>query len=83
MDREPAPADFEEEELKIISDLLWRPHSQNYIDFTNPAHVLNVYLLRADLEDARVEDPQCIYGAAGRILNTLEFYEKRAELSSL
>lgn len=83
LDREPAPADFEEEELKIISDLLWRPHSQNYIDFTNPAHVLNVYLLRADLEDAHVEDPQCIYGAAGRILDTLEFYEKRAELSSL
>lgn len=34
--REPEPGDFGEEELKEICGLLWRPHSKDYIDFTNP-----------------------------------------------
>ena len=82
-DREPAPNDFTEEELKKISELLWKPQTSNYIDFTKPEHVLNVYLLRADLEDAQMEDPHGLYGAAGRLLHTLEYYEKRANLSPL
>ena len=81
--REPAPNDFTEEDLKTISKLLWKPQTKLYIDFTNPEHVLNVYLMRADLQDQQIEDPHNIYGAAARILNTLEYYETRANLSQL
>ena len=82
-DREPAPADFEPEELKEISDLLWKPQTSFYLDFTKPEHVLNVYLMRADLQDAELEDPHGIYGSAARLLRTLEYYETRANLTPL
>ena len=82
-DREPAPPDFTEEDLKQISDLLWKPQTTQYIDFTKPEHVLSIYLSRADLRDAVLEDPDGLYGAAGRILDTLEYYEKRANLTPL
>lgn len=81
--RDPEPGDFGEEELEEICGLLWRPHSKDYIDFTNPQHVLNVYLLRADLRDAETEDPKSIYGSAARVLRTLEYYEARANLTPL
>ena len=81
--RPPAPDDFDEEELEIISHLLWQPQTKNYIDFTKADHVLNVYLMRADLEDQQLEDPHNIYGAAARILDTLKYYEIHANLSSL
>lgn len=83
LEREPAPNDFGEEELQEISKLLWRPQTKIYIDFTKPEHVLNIYLTRADLEDQQLEDPHNIYGAAARLLNTLEYYETRANLSPL
>lgn len=83
VERTPEPNDFGEEELKQITELLWKPKTSQYIDFTKPEHVLNVYLLRADLRDAEMEDPKSIYGAAGRILCTLEFYETHANLSPL
>lgn len=83
INRPPEPNDFGEEELKQISELLWKPKTPEYIDFTKPEHVLNIYLLRADLRDAEAEDPKGIYGAAACILRTLEFYETHANLSSL
>ena len=83
LDREPAPGDFTQEDLEEITRLLWQPHTANYIDFCNPEHVLNVFLLRADLEDAKLEDPHNIYGAASQILDTLQYYETRAALTDL
>lgn len=62
----PEPLDFTEEELKIVSDLLWAPQSKLFIDFTNEEHVLELYNARADLEDMREEDPKGIYGAAAQ-----------------
>lgn len=81
--RPPAPADFGEEDLEKISKLLWKPQTSIYIDFTNPEHVLNIYLMRADLRDQQLEDPHNIYGAAAHLLNTLEYYETRANLTPL
>ena len=81
--RPPAPGDFGEEELQAISKLLWQPQTSSYIDFTNPDHILNIYLLRADLSDAQLEDPNNLYGAAGRILDTLKYYEAQAGLTEL
>ena len=81
--RPPAPPDFGEEDLEKISKLLWKPQTNIYIDFTNPEHVLNIYLMRADLRDQQLEDPHNIYGAAAHLLNTLEYYETRANLTPL
>ena len=39
--------------------------------------------MRAGLEDASEQDRANIYGAADRILRTLEYYETRANLTSL
>lgn len=82
-EREPAPSDFEPEELQTISKLLWKKQTKIYIDFTKPEHVLNIYLMRADLEDQQLEDPHNIYGAAARLLDTLKYYETRANLTPL
>ena len=53
------------------------------IDFTNEAHVLNLYIQRADLMDAQAEDPGQIYGAAGAVVKTLIYYEECANLTPL
>lgn len=82
-DREPAPNDFTDGELLEIAQLLWKPQTPQYIDFTKPEHVLNVYLLRADLRDEESEDPHGLYGSAARLLRTLEYYETRANLTPL
>ena len=82
-DRMPNPSDFQRNELKEISKLLWAPQTNIFIDFTNPEHVLNIYLMREDLKDQQLEDPSNLYGAAGRILATLEYYEHNANLTSL
>lgn len=81
--RGPEPGDFNEEELQQISSLLWKKHTNNFIDFTNSDHVLNMYLLRADLQDQQLEDPYNIYGAAQYLLDTLQFYEDKANLTQL
>ncbi len=41
------------------------------------------YILKEDLQDEAAQDPSQIYGAAAAIVETLEYYEKRAELSDL
>lgn len=83
LERDPEPHDFNEDELWKITKLLWKPQTRQYIDFTQSSHVLNVYLMRAGLEDASEQDRANIYGAADRILRTLEYYETRANLTSL
>lgn len=77
------PSSFNQTELKEISDLLWREKKPNAIDFTNEAHVLNIYTQRADLMDAQTQDPDLIYGAAASIIETLQYYEDHAQLTPL
>lgn len=82
-ERDPAPSDFSEEELVQISNLLWKKHTKNYVDFTQSSHVLNIYLLRAGLQDEQEQDRDGLYGAADKLLQTLKYYETRANLSPL
>lgn len=80
---DPKPGNFTEEELKQISNLLWREKKDNALDFTNEKHVFNLYTWRADLRDASEEDPNQVYGPATAIIKTLCYYEERAHLSPL
>ena len=81
---DPAPAMFNEEELRQITKLLWVvPQVDMTIDFTNCDHVYQLYCARADLLDAQVEDPFRIYGAAAAVVETLDYYERQAALSDL
>lgn len=77
------PGSFSASELKEISNILWQEKQPNALDFTNEAHVLNLYTLRADLRDAQKEDPFQIYGAAASIIETLKYYEDQANLTPL
>lgn len=79
----PEPNDFTDEELKVVSDLLWAPQTKLFIDFTNEEHILELYNARFDLEDMAIEDPSGIYNAAQAILLTLQYYQDRAQLSDL
>lgn len=79
----PAPDNFSEEELKYISGLIWTVPTKLTIDFTDEEHVLNLYKLRADLMEAQDRDPAQIYGSAASIVETLKFYEYKANLSDL
>ena len=81
--RFPAPGDFTDGELQEISKLLWQEMPDIYLDFTNEKHILCMYQLRADLRDQQMEDPSDIYGTAVQILNTLQYYEDRAQLEPL
>ena len=79
----PQPNNMTEEEQWGLTHRLWyKPHKM-VIDFTNEAHVLNLYIQRADLLDAQAEDPSKIYGSAAAVIDTLIYYEQCANLSSL
>lgn len=77
------PQNFNEEELKELSDFLWKEKKEPYIDFRDTKHLLEIYKLRADLMDEHELDPAHLYGSAGHIINTLLYYEERANLSPL
>lgn len=82
---DPKPGDFTQEELREISEMLSEEKKEEgkVLDFTNENHVLNLYNRRADLRDATAEDPDQIYGAAAAIIDTLSYYEMRANLTPL
>ena len=72
---------FTDSELREISHLLWRKPSTNFvIDFRDPAHVLQLYLMRADLHE---DHDRAIDGNAEQLINTLLYYEERANLTDL
>ena len=79
----PEPGKMTEEEQWALTHRLWDKPRKLIIDFTNEAHVLNLYIQRADLMDASAEDPGQIYGAAGAVVNTLIYYEECANLTPL
>lgn len=78
------PSQYTGVELWELTDLLWRPpRTAHVLDFSNEAHLLALFTSRADLRDARMEDPSQIYGAAASIVATLTYYEDQAELTPL
>lgn len=65
--RLPGPQDFKEEELKLLTKLLWeKTKSQLYIDFTNPLHVSKMVKMfsKIDWESSELPD----------LLRTLNYY---------
>lgn len=79
----PDPNNFNEEELKKISDLIWAEQKKESLNFENPEHILALYKSYTDLKDDMAEDPDQIYGSAAAVIRTLEFYESVAKLSDL
>lgn len=82
---DPKPGDFTDDELREVSEILSVPKAAEgkVLDFTDESHVLNLYNMRADLRDEQDEDPFRIYGAASAIVETLQYYEQRANLTEL
>lgn len=81
---DPRPGDFTEDELREVTELLWRPvHKQLVLDFTKEDHILNLFRALEDLKDAKLEDPHEIYGTAASLVDTLLYYKERAGLTDL
>ena len=84
--KNPYPGQFSDEQLRQISDIVWGAEQIDgklVFDFRNPYHVWCAYILKEDLQDEAMQDPSQIYSAAAAIVETLEYYEKRANLSEL
>lgn len=80
------PGTFSKDELRRISDMVWSAKQvspEMAFDFRNPNHVWNAYMMKEELMDEAAEDPSQIYGAAAAMVDTLEYYEQRANLSDL
>lgn len=77
---DPNPYIFTDEEKERISQDLWKHTTNPVLDFTNPKHVLALINSKHDLEDAAIEDPEGIYGAAGALVKTLDYYISKAHL---
>ena len=82
---DPKPSDFNDDELREVAEILAveKRDDEMVLDFTNEEHILNLYNRRADLRDAQTEDPDRVYGASAAIVDTLQYYEQRANLTPL
>lgn len=82
-ERYPNPSDFNEVELKQISNLIWnQPQPQSkFFDFREPEHLYNAFLLLDELEDFK--EKASAESTLDFFLETLHFYEDRADLSPL
>ena len=80
----PEPLSFTEEDLKKVSDKIWKQteHKQSF-SFENPDHLLALYKSYKDIKFEADQDPDQIYGAAASLLRTLQFYEENAKLNDL
>lgn len=76
------PANFSEEELKEVSDLIWshreRPKTPHF-DFFELEHLYNALLMLGDLQDTA--DRETLEHSMGNFIQTLEYYIEIAELS--
>ena len=83
VDRFPIPADFNEVELKQISDFYWKRKQQTekIFDFKNLEHVYQALLLFYDLEDASIEHN--VVSTSPEFLDTLNWYIEHAYLSQI
>lgn len=80
----PAPADFSQDELKQISELIWNhsksPRSRHF-DFRNLEHLYNAFLMMEDIKDSveRLEDSS--ESTLKSFLETLKYYYEITELT--
>ena len=80
----PEPLSFTEEDLKKISNQIWKkPEHQQSFSFENPEHLLALYKSYKDIKFEADQDPEQIYCAAASLLRTLHFYEENAKLNDL
>lgn len=76
------PKDFTEEELRRVSELLWKPKSALGFDFRNIDHLFSLYELKENFEEDANRDKNGLYSTAALLLKTLEFYEGQARLTA-
>lgn len=83
------PTNYSEEELQIISDFYWEKQrftpaaNQFFIDFRELEHVYQLFLQFFDLEDAADAADVRVESNLRQLLDTLNFYIDRAELTEL
>lgn len=81
-DRYPIPEDFNEEELRVISSMLYQDNSKSVVfDFRELEHLYNAFLQLELLKDGA--DRGEIESTLNSFLETLNFYTRRADLSGL
>lgn len=79
----PDPSLFDEDDLRRVSQLIWRERPLQYFDFENADHIISLYSIIEDLQTEGIEDPDQIYGAAASLVRTLKYYENQAKLNDL
>ena len=83
------PAHFNEEELKLISDLVWKKKdvdkNKQVFDFRNLEAVYQLYLFKEDFSDRleEVEINHVVENNLKELLETLDFYEQIADLNEV
>ncbi len=84
-ERFPEPDDFNEKELKEISEILWNPAaaSKDGFDFSNPDHLYELYKSYSELEEKVHDEELGEDSALVQFLNTARAYEKLSRLEPL
>ena len=78
------PQSFDQVELQRISDILNKaPNSKVILDFSNTAHLLEIYRNIEFLQEAAEQDPDELSSSAASIVRTLRFYENHAKLNEV
>lgn len=84
-ERFPAPDDFDENELKEISKILWQPAHSTYepFDFSNSEHLCKFYDNYARLEEKIQDEELDESSSLVQFMNTARVYENLAQLEPL
>lgn len=83
------PAAFDEEQLRLISNLVWKKKDidkkKRIFDFRNLEAVYQLYLFKEDFDDRleEVEYNHIIENNLSQLLETLNFYEQIADLTDI
>ena len=83
------PAAFNEEQLRLISNLVWKKKDvdkeKKIFDFRNLEAVYQLYLFKEDFDDRleEVEYNHIIENNLSQLLETLNFYEQIADLTDI
>ena len=83
------PAAFDEEQLRLISNLVWKKKDidkeKKIFDFRNLEAVYQLYLFKEDFDDRleEVEYNHIIENNLSQLLETLNFYEQIADLTDI
>jgi hypothetical protein len=84
------PASLNEQELKLISDLVWKkkkidPEKEQTFDFCNLEAVYQLYLFKEEFGDRldEIEENHILENNLVNLLETLSFYEEIADLTDI